>query len=80
MRLILVSPTLLLHIQACAMESENVEDMLIDETTNDVHLSSISNQQNETVIELNVLNSRKRRREVKQTIEETLSKKKRKTR
>ena len=50
--------------------SENVEDMLIDETT------SISNQQNETVTELNVLNSRKRRREDKQTTKETSNEKK----
>ena len=68
-----------LRIQGCVMDvlqSENVEDMLIDETINNVPLSSISQQQNETVTELNVLNSRKRQREVKQTTEETSSEKK----
>ena len=62
-------PHPILHIQIEVLQSENVEDTLIDETT-------ISNQQNETVTELNMLNSRKRQREDKQTTEETSSEKK----
>ena len=71
-----------LRNEGCAMDvlqSENIENMLIDETINNVPLSSISQQQNETVTELNMLNSRKRQREDKQTTEETSSEK-RKTR
>ena len=58
------------------LQSENIEDILFDETINTDPLSSISQQQNETVTELNMSNSRKRQREVKQTTEETLSDKK----
>ena len=59
------------------LQSEDIEDMLIDETINTDPLASISQQQNETVTELNMFNSRKRQREVKQTTEETSSEKKR---
>ena len=58
------------------LESEDVEDMSIDETINTDPLSSISHHQDETVTDLSMLNSRKRQREDKQTTEERSSKKK----